>query len=1024
MIAALLIPTALAFSSKKPKAKETNNITVAGQVVSFETKEPIENALVRIAIPDTDMRSVRVSTDHRIIELKTDRRGKFSKKISFTDEKYISVDVIKAGYGTVAGTFRGGGDPTLGQISLKDSFSYIRSNLKIKLQKALYIKGAVVDENNKPLSGIKVSGRIYTKRGHGGISQTQTNEQGTFELFDFPPTVNENETGRLIFTHPEYEKVTVSDIYEKNTSQLTSYRIVMPKGLIVKGKVLDSNGKPAKGLTVEAQTGKYGLFLRNTVTDAKGHFEITGLKKQNKIIIMSSTPDFGHKASQVLSPFNNSKDITLTLSPFKSDAPKTHSFLSMKVADVTLALRDKFDIPKKMNGVAILDPGSNSDRLGIGDLKTGYYFWMAGNKRIKNLKEMVTEILRIHAKPKPISGGMVTEGYEGMIRVVYGKRKGTTTTYLKLTEKDADQLRKLADNLGIDKVFLDGESLKEKVKNDLINQFNKSLDKTISASIKASPPMEDQHLTLQYAAGVISHYAGIPFNHTTTMKLAGNKWRKQIEPMEIKEKTAKEALAQLLNPEGLTYNIDEHGLHLIPIEKSDKKQEGDGGINPTLKNRLDSAIKLKRVGTALNVYAFDHDDDHPDTLEELRAYGIDKELDWALKNVEYLGKGKSPASYPETVIAYDRSLLNETNSKGTNVYYNRGYVAFEKTKKLKKLGIITEQKPAEIATDFEILKTELEPVAQGKNVLWITVENTTDKIKYFSVNVYSRSVDYGTQGIGWGTNFYEKFNPKETKKIRYAYKIQGPITENTYVRLNFYNAKSLNHDENKGLKHFTQKFYKSSDLKRRPDQKTASITDQDLSKTVNTNFTKLQSLIKNKKYDEAFNYFSKDYKKSEYQVEPLKRFKRSMEPKQRLDSAFTWDKKQFLKLKPKQAQINKTKNKITLSAVYEKQTWKITFIKETDQWKIDDITGYRPKILDLQEADKKTGKAEQIQKNATALRVEFYETVKTVAAENEEDLRTSLSVGFPLSALKNGTAIIHKVVIPIPKNNCTIIEAT
>ena len=78
-----------------------------------------------------------------------------------------------------------------------------------------------------------------------------------------------------------------------------------------------------------------------------------------------------------------------------------------------------------------------------------------------------------------------------------------------------------------------------------------------------------------------------------------------------------------------------------------------------------------------------------------------------------------------------------------------------------------------------------------------------------------------------------------------------------------------------------------------------------------------------------------------------------MEPKHPLDSAFTWEKSQFLKLEPKHLDINARNNSVTLLVIYKKETWKISFTKEGDEWKIDDIVGYRPAILDMQEADNK-----------------------------------------------------------------------
>jgi len=102
--------------------------------------------------------------------------------------------------------------------------------------------------------------------------------------------------------------------------------------------------------------------------------------------------------------------------------------------------------------------------------------------------------------------------------------------------------------------------------------------------------------------------------------------------------------------------------------------------------RFESAKKLAHLGKALLIYANDHEDKLPDTMQELKESGLsNEELRWLLENVEYLGKGKTVLGPPDTVIAYDKTMLAER--KGTNVFFNRGYVAFKTPEQLKKLGI-------------------------------------------------------------------------------------------------------------------------------------------------------------------------------------------------------------------------------------------------------------------------------------------------------------------------------------------------
>ncbi len=98
-----------------------------------------------------------------------------------------------------------------------------------------------------------------------------------------------------------------------------------------------------------------------------------------------------------------------------------------------------------------------------------------------------------------------------------------------------------------------------------------------------------------------------------------------------------------------------------------------------------SARKLARLGTALLVYAVDHGDTYPGTLDQIGSYVSGDELEWLKNNAEYLGKGKTKAMPPDTVMAYDKTLLQRDH--GTIVLYLDCHIAFETPERLGKLGI-------------------------------------------------------------------------------------------------------------------------------------------------------------------------------------------------------------------------------------------------------------------------------------------------------------------------------------------------
>ena len=114
-----------------------------------------------------------------------------------------------------------------------------------------------------------------------------------------------------------------------------------------------------------------------------------------------------------------------------------------------------------------------------------------------------------------------------------------------------------------------------------------------------------------------------------------------------------------------------------------------------LKQRAESLGRLRKIGLASVMYAADHNEKYPDSLDKLKPYiQEDDVLDWAKDNVAYLGHGKSITADPQTAIAYDKTLLKKENSEDTNVLYSDTHVAFRKTKQLKQQGLIPKKKPA------------------------------------------------------------------------------------------------------------------------------------------------------------------------------------------------------------------------------------------------------------------------------------------------------------------------------------------
>jgi hypothetical protein len=181
---------------------------------------------------------------------------------------------------------------------------------------------------------------------------------------------------------------------------------------------------------------------RQARTDLTGRFKLAGLPAGTaKLAVYSMRLDQGFSEKLEVSASNSAMRLQLLPSE-PVDTSSAVTLLGMKLIDLTPELQRKYKL-YNTTGVLVLEPPADQARLGIGELAKGDVFWMAGKKRVSNMKEFAEEILRVNSLPKPVS--FIDEGYTGSVRVVYtfspNRAKGTNTQYMTLTEADAESLR-------------------------------------------------------------------------------------------------------------------------------------------------------------------------------------------------------------------------------------------------------------------------------------------------------------------------------------------------------------------------------------------------------------------------------------------------------------------------------------------------------------------------------------------------------------------------------------------------------
>jgi hypothetical protein len=412
---------------------------VSGVVLDEGNAKPISGALVRVSSPAMEMRSVRDHRDH-LYDGRTDANGHFTIQVPAGET--ISLNAFAAGYEEAAGPWMSG-NRTFDHLPFPTDG---KEEFTIKLKPALYVAGIVADEAGRPLAGVKVEATLADKNGMSYLAWDETDEGGRFETFDFPldpPLFNGNSTarGQVTFADPTKLRNTIENVYALNATGRTNLHVTLRAGHDVKGILTSADGQPLAGTEVEAIPSDKTAAPKMDSSDARGQFLIRGLP-DGEITVRAHSSKFEQKAQTVVHLAGAGVAVNLQLTPvILQNPPKAVSLFGMKLADVTPELQAAYDLTAP-TGILILDPGTNSIRLGIGAMSQGERFWMAGNKEVSNLREMAAELLRLGTNDPP---GDPNKGYRGSVRVVYDllRGAGTDTEYIKLTDDDIAELKKL-----------------------------------------------------------------------------------------------------------------------------------------------------------------------------------------------------------------------------------------------------------------------------------------------------------------------------------------------------------------------------------------------------------------------------------------------------------------------------------------------------------------------------------------------------------------------------------------------------
>ena len=130
---------------------------------------------------------------------------------------------------------------------------------------------------------------------------------------------------------------------------------------------------------------------------------------------------------------------------------------------------------------------------------------------------------------------------------------------------------------------------------------------------------------------------------------------------------------------------DGHGEFIEPARLSQYGLPA-AGIDAESQRLAESVDSLMRFGRSLLVYANRHDDELPQTVQEMKDYADgEKHYQWIIENAEYLGAGMTTADSPAFMLGYDRTLLDK--GKGTYVLFLDCHAEFIEPERLPQYGL-------------------------------------------------------------------------------------------------------------------------------------------------------------------------------------------------------------------------------------------------------------------------------------------------------------------------------------------------
>jgi hypothetical protein len=409
--------------------------TLEGAIVRAENRHPIPFAKVSLSFRESGDRPGTTAA------IEADRDGRFSTSIEVGQSMPLWDGWCPGGKFCFRRFATDGASDDPPRVEAKPGQTV---RFTIELAELTTISGLVVDEGGRPLAGARI-GHFMPRANRnpmGSMYQFETGESGRFEFgsFSHPEDVLDADAANSASNvHVSFERrpPLSFDLRKLTEGERAEWRIVVPQGRTIQGRLIDETGRPIGAVTVSASYAD-PQALRVANTDENGRFTLENVG-DGEATFGAYAPGSDLEAARTMTVAADVSDLVLVARPLDlSSTPGAVNVMGLRLADVSEEMRKTRD-PNDGARVAIVDPGVVGGFFGMGRIEAGTGIWMIGDSKVVDIKHLIDLLLAEYERSK-------TQAHL-MIRIVTthgrGKDAFTNTQHFGVDPLEIERLKRV-----------------------------------------------------------------------------------------------------------------------------------------------------------------------------------------------------------------------------------------------------------------------------------------------------------------------------------------------------------------------------------------------------------------------------------------------------------------------------------------------------------------------------------------------------------------------------------------------------